>query len=79
MSGLELKQSSLPRPEQLAQLEPGKFAFVRYYIGFQNGYLKAPEKLLGDIVFANWILESQVKVKLSKIIFLTASLSYNLQ
>ena len=44
-----------------------------------NGYLEAPEKLLGDIVFANWILESQVKVKLSKIIFITARLSYNLQ
>ena len=48
------------------------------HLNVSNGYLEAPEKLLGDIVVANWILKSEVKVKLSKIVFFAARLAKNL-
>ena len=51
------------RQEQSAQLEPGNLAFVRKFLQWLpeifkhlnvlNGYLKAPEKLLSDIVVAD--------------------------
>ena len=74
MSDLALKQSSFLLPEQLAQLGPEKHASGRKFVENKK-YLQAPEKLFCDIVVANWILKSQIKIKLPKIIFFAARLS----